>query len=275
MAADIVRVLGEVLRRRASGGPATPGETGLWWLVTQRLDQTEQGPAVLRQFESAPGGRRPQAALGGLLDQVLSTDRQFAEQVGAAVEQARGASQASTTSGSTVTTTASGRWSTAVAGNQSIVNNRQLVIGGGAAALVLVVLVALFAPFSPVRVGSHGDPTSAAGPARITISPTAGPVTAKITVVGEAFRPGEEVRIFFHITEVVRVNADADGQFRTTITPPAFYAELGSMGMPTYVSAVGRTSGLADQRPFSFTGGGSGRPPGFPTGFPSGFPTGP
>ncbi len=104
------------------------------------------------------------------------------------------------------------------------------------------------APFQ-LEVSGGGGPNSA--PARITLSTTTGKSGTKVTVTGENFAAGEEVRIRFHTEEIGAPVADAKGSFVQVVTIPTSFDRFAPQQFD--IVATGQKSIETDHRPFKLT----------------------
>jgi hypothetical protein len=108
------------------------------------------------------------------------------------------------------------------------------------------------APFKLLTSGTATNGGGDTGPPKITLSRTSGSAGTQITVTGEHFTPGEEVRIRFHATEVGTAVVGADGRFSGRITIPTSYRNFAPQQFEIW--AVGNPSLDTDHRPFNLTG---------------------
>ena len=105
------------------------------------------------------------------------------------------------------------------------------------ALLLLSTVAALFLSAIPIAMAA----------ANITVSPTSGAPGTKVTVTGNGFQGGEEVRIYFDTTQVNATTAGTDGSITATFTVPAV-----AYGSYT-VKAVGQSSGYTAEAAFYVT----------------------
>jgi len=96
--------------------------------------------------------------------------------------------------------------------------------------------------------GGGGD----SGPPKITLSRTSGRTGTDVTVTGENFTPGEEVRIRFHTEEIGTVVVGTDGRFSKRVRIPESYGVFAPQQFEIW--ANGSPSLDTDHRPFNLTG---------------------
>ena len=104
------------------------------------------------------------------------------------------------------------------------------------------------APFQ-LQVSGGGGPNAA--PARITLSVTTGRSGTKVTITGENFAAGEEVRIRFHTEEISAPVADAKGAFVQLVTIPNSFDRFAPQQFD--IIATGQKSVQTDRRPIKLT----------------------
>jgi len=103
-------------------------------------------------------------------------------------------------------------------------------------------------PFKLLGGGGGGPNT---GPASISLSDGSGPSGTELTVSGENFQPGEEVKISFATTEMGRAVADNDGRFELSVTIPGNQDAFGSHQVD--IAANGQQSIKHADAPFQLT----------------------
>lgn len=100
-----------------------------------------------------------------------------------------------------------------------------------------------------LRVSGGGVP--GAGPATIGLSVDTGRSGTEVTVAGQNFAAGEEVRIRFHTEEIGSAFADSTGSFVLVVKIPSSYDMFAPQQFD--VVATGQRSVETDRRPFNLT----------------------
>lgn len=135
------------------------------------------------------------------------------------------------------------RWGSVYQHNKTTV---VAVAGVLALALVAVVVIAVM----QIKGGKDAQPPpeSVTPAVFLDVSPEAGSPGDRVEVRGRGFLAGERVQILFHVKQVARVEADADGNFNKAVTVPSGLIAIDGQSQ---VTAVGEQSHR--EQDFAFT----------------------